>query len=305
MIKAPILFLAGPTASGKTALALRLAEANGAHVVNADSMQLYQDLPLLTARPTKAEMDRAPHHLFGHLKAHETWSAGEWMRAAAPHLQSALDGGPPVIVVGGTGLYFRTLSPGLAEIPDISDSVREETRAAFQNNGEAWARAILKDKDPASEVRIAPHDQQRLCRALEVLNQTGHSLSHWQARTRPLLPQDRFMAVVLSPPRDWLYARCDQRLDLMLKAGALDEVQQVLNRGVVENAPLFRVLGAPQLRDVCLGRLSLSAALDQAKILTRQYAKRQMTWFRNQTPDWLRVDSSQANSFPLDLLGLY
>ncbi|MGA9657797.1 MAG: tRNA (adenosine(37)-N6)-dimethylallyltransferase MiaA [Asticcacaulis sp.] len=280
--KIPLYLLAGPTASGKSAKALSWAEATGGTILNADSMQLYADVPTLTARPDAADMERASHSLYGHLEAWEQWSAGEWLRAARPFIKAALEGGAPLCIVGGTGLYFNALVHGLAEMPEIDSNIRSKARAAWSELGEDGLRAILKTHDPKAEARIMAHDQQRLARAYEVWLQTGRSLSDWQDDTTPELTPDTYHLELLHPDRDWLYARCDLRLQLMLDKGALNEVASLMDRGLSDDWPIMRVLGLPELVAHLRGDMSLDEALSLARQKTRNYAKRQSTWFRNQ-----------------------
>ena len=279
---APLYLLAGPTASGKSAKALDWAGRTGGVILNADSMQLYRDVPILTARPSRADEAQAPHALYGLLDAQTLWSAGDWLRAARPFLAEALNGGPPVCVVGGTGLYFNALIHGLAEVPEIADAAREQARGDYERLGEAAFRDRLRQCDPQAEARILPNDRQRLTRAYEVYLQSGTSLSDWQARTRPELPQTAYVMEILNPPRDALYARCDRRLQLMLDEGALDEVRDLMARGLAPGWPILRVLGLSEFTAHLRGDMTLDAALDLARQKTRNYAKRQTTWFRNQ-----------------------
>ena len=279
---ASIYLLAGPTASGKSAKALEWADRTGGLVLNADSMQLYADVPILTARPDAADLARADHLLYGHLAPDATWSAGEWLRAALPYLQAAQKGGRPVCVVGGTGLYFNSLVHGLAEIPEIDEEARSTSRNAYLDHGETVFRERLNQVDPRAETRIAANDRQRLTRAYEVWLETGVSLSDWQDRTQPALPQTAYTLEILRPDRDWLYVRCDARLQLMLDAGALDEVRDLMSRGLQPDWPIMRVLGLSEFVTYLRGETSLDDALKLARQKTRNYAKRQMTWYRNQ-----------------------
>ncbi len=276
-----ILLLAGPTASGKSARALDWAERTGGVLLNADSMQLYADVPILTARPSVAETARAPHLLYGHLAPTETWSAGEWLRAAKPHIDAASPG-RPLCIVGGTGLYFNALVHGLADIPDVAEEVRRTARETCEAMDEASFRKILKRHDPRAEARIKPNDRQRLSRAYEVWLQTGVALSDWQAHTRPVLLEGTYDLEILRPDRDWLYARCDARLETMLAEGALDEVSALMARGLQADWPIMRVLGLAECVRHLKGEMTREVALRQAQQATRNYAKRQMTWFRNQ-----------------------
>ncbi|WP_443748285.1 tRNA (adenosine(37)-N6)-dimethylallyltransferase MiaA [Asticcacaulis solisilvae] len=279
---APIRLLAGPTASGKSALALDWAERTGGIILNADSMQLYADVPILTARPSRDDEARAQHVLYGHLPPEATWSAGEWVRAAKPFLDAALAGGAPVCVTGGTGLYFNSLVHGLAEIPEIGGAARSEARGDFDRLGEEAFRKNLKQVDPRAEARIAANDRQRLCRAWEVWLETGRSLSGWQDDTTPVLPDNSYHLEILTPDRAWLYERCDRRFDLMISGGALEEVRALMARGLEEDWPVMRVLGLKESVDYLEGRVALAEATALAQQKTRNYAKRQMTWFRNQ-----------------------
>ena len=278
---APIHLLAGPTASGKSARALDWAEKHNGTILNADSMQLYADVPTLTARPSAAETSRAPHLLYGHLAPTQTWSAGEWLRAARPHIAAATPASP-LCIVGGTGLYFNALVYGLADIPDIDEEVRRRARDACDAMSEGSFREILKTHDPRAEARIKANDRQRLSRAYEVWLQTGVALSDWQDRTRPVLTEGSYDLEILRPDRDWLYARCDTRLRQMLAEGALDEVRALMAKGLTPDWPILRVLGLGACVAYLNGDLSFDAALAHAQQVTRNYAKRQMTWFRNQ-----------------------
>ena len=282
---APIYLLAGPTASGKSARALAWAERRGGIVLNADSMQLYADVPTLTARPSADDLARAEHVLYGHLGPQDLWSAGDWLRAAMPWLEAALSGGQPVCVVGGTGLYFNSLVFGLAEVPEISEPVRVKARAAYGEMGETSFREMLKGFDPAAETRIMAHDQQRLSRAYEVWLETGIALSDWQKQTTAGLSDTSYHLEVLRPDRAWLYGRCDDRLKLMLDHGALAEVADLINRGLSDDWPIMRVLGLREFAAHLRGDMTMADALALAQQKTRNYAKRQMTWFRNQFAD--------------------
>ncbi len=279
---APLYLLAGPTASGKSARALEWAEKTGGTILNADSMQLYADVPTLTARPDATEIARAPHRLYGHLDGQTLWSTGDWLRAARPFIAEALNGGSPLCIVGGTGLYFNALVHGLAEIPDIEDAVRAQARAAYDEMGEEALRAQLKQHDPEAEARIMANDQQRLSRAYEVWLQTGRALTWWQTHTVPELAPETYRLDILHPDRAWLYDRCDRRLQIMLDHGALDEVRALMDKGLEPDWPIMRVLGLSEFVAYLKGETPLEDALALARQKTRNYAKRQSTWFRNQ-----------------------
>jgi tRNA dimethylallyltransferase len=278
----PIYLLAGPTASGKSAKALEWADKTGGIIVNADSMQLYADVPTLTARPDADDLARAEHVLYGHLPPDVLWSTGQWLRAALPFVEAALNGGRPVCVAGGTGLYFNSLVHGLAEIPEIGADARQTARQAYEDLGEAAFRETLRQYDPDAASRIAPNDRQRLSRAYEVWLETGVALTDWQNRTQPTLAEGTYTLDILAPDRAELYARCDARLQIMLDHGALDEVRALMDKGLQDNWPIMRVLGLSEFRAHLRGEMALDAALDLARQKTRNYAKRQSTWFRNQ-----------------------
>jgi tRNA dimethylallyltransferase len=292
----PIVLIAGPTASGKSALALWLAQRIGGEIVNADALQLYADLRILSARPSPAEEAIVPHHLFGVADAADGWSVGRWARAAAPLLEQIRARGRTPIVVGGTGLYFRALTEGLAEIPETPASVEAAVAAELAAGGEAAIRRRLAAVDPQAAARIFPGDLQRLTRALAVADATGRALSAWQADTRPLLAPQAWRGVALAPPRAALYARCDARMTQMMAAGALDEVRALLARGLSAALPAMKAVGVPELAAHLAGETSLEAATALARQATRRYAKRQLTWLRNQTPDWPRLDAADPSA---------
>ncbi len=285
-----IWLIAGPTASGKSALALRLAERTGGEIVNADALQLYRGLRVLTARPSPEDEARAPHHLFGVADAADGWSVGRWLTAAREVLEQ-IEG--PAIVVGGTGLYFKALTEGLADIPAIPAKIREAVAERFEAQGEAAFRADLAKSDPEAAARIAPGDRQRLTRAAEVFEATGKPLSTWQAETEGALADD-WRAVILAPPREALYARCGARFAEMIEHGALEEVRTLTARGLDPAQPAMKAVGVRELASHLAGETSLEEATAAAAQETRRFAKRQMTWFRNQTPDWPTLDAPDS-----------
>ena len=298
MSQPPVLLIAGPTASGKSALALRLAEQLGGEIVNADALQLYADLRLLTARPSPQEEARAPHHLFGTVDGAVGWSVGRWLTAALPVLEDIRARGKRALVVGGTGLYFRALTQGLAEIPPVPAAVRAAVSETFDRLGEDAFRKALAAKDPAAAARIAPGDRQRLARAMEVAQASGRALSDWQAETLPPLAQGDWRAVVMEPERETLYARCDARMQVMVAQGALDEVRTLMDRRLAAALPVMKAVGVRELAAHLAGESTLKEAVALAQQETRRYAKRQLTWLRNQTPDWERLSSdADAEAF--------
>jgi len=284
-----IWLIAGPTASGKSAFALRLAQEIGGEIVNADSMQIYAGLRVLTAGPSPEEMAAVPHHLFGEVDAAQSWSVGKWLEATMVALRDIDHRGKPAVVVGGTGLYFRALTHGLADVPAVSETQREISGLLYAAQGEHLFRDELAKLDPEAAARIEVGDRQRLLRAHAVAVATGRSLTAWQNDTRPSLAPGSWKGVVLDPPRADLYARCDARLGVMVQNGALEEVAAMEARGLSPALPALKALGYRELAAHLRGEITLDQALDAARQETRRYAKRQLTWFRNQTPDWERV----------------
>ena len=284
-----IWLIAGPTASGKSALALRLALETGGEIVNADALQLYADLRILSARPSAEEQAKAPHHLFGHVDAADGWSVGRWLRAAVPILDDIAARGRTAIVVGGTGLYFSALTQGLAEIPQVPAETRREAQADYDMMGELSFRGRLGAHDPAAAIRIAPGDRQRLVRAWEVFAATDTPLSDWQQSGEPALAPDAWRAVALEPPREALYARCDARLEAMVAAGVLDEVRALRARGLDPALPALKAVGMREFSAHLSGETSLEDAVALAQRETRRYAKRQTTWMRGRMADWPRL----------------
>ena len=290
MTKSPRLTLiAGPTASGKSRLALEMAEKTGAVIINADSQQLYADLRVLSARPSIEDEARAEHRLYGVADAAESWSVGRWTRAVMPLLEELAAQDRPALLVGGTGLYFNALTRGLADIPAVPDEVRDTVQADYDLEGETAFRRRLAEVDPASAAAITPGDRQRLIRALAVAQSTGRSLSAWKADTKPLLAPDDWKGLVLEPDRNRLYASCDLRVAQMIEQGALDEVKALADRRLDPDLPAMKAVGVRELMAHLGGEASLKQAMEQTRQATRNYAKRQLTWFRNQTPDWARA----------------
>jgi tRNA dimethylallyltransferase len=285
-----VWLIAGPTAGGKSALALRLAEAVGATVVNADSMQVYRDLRVLSARPSPEEMGGVAHRLYGHVDGGESYSVGRWQTEA---LAVLAEPGPKVLV-GGTGLYLRALTHGLAEMPAVPEAARAAAGERLAAAGEPAFRAALRVVDPLAEARIEAGDRQRLIRAAAVHDATGRALSDWRAETRSVL--ERYRAVVIEPPREALYARCNARFDAMLEQGALAEVAALVARDLPPDRPVLKAVGVRELTAHLRGELTLAQAVAAAQQETRRYAKRQLTWFRNQTPGWPRLTAQDADT---------
>lgn len=289
MSRPRITLIAGPTASGKSRLALERAKAAGAAVVNADSQQLYADLRVLTARPSREEERQAPHHLYGTVDAAEAWSVGRWTRAVLPLIDELRSQGHPVLIVGGTGLYFTALTRGLADIPDVPAEARDEAMALFDTEGEAAFRLRLTTFDPPAEAAIEAGDRQRLTRAFAVARSTGRSLSDWQAGTSPLLKPGTYDRLVLEPDRETLYAHCDARVLSMMDEGAVEEVRSLVARDLDPALPAMKAVGVRELAGWLAGRTTRAEAVEALQQATRNYAKRQLTWFRNQCRDWPRA----------------
>lgn len=284
MEKPPLVVIAGPTASGKSALALDFAERVGGVIVNADASQVYADLRILSARPSPEEEARVPHRLYGVIDGAVACSAADWAELARAAIREAHAGGRTPVLVGGTGLYIRTLLDGIAPVPEIPEAVRTEVRAL------ADPHAALTGEDPAMAAKLRPSDRQRSARALEVKRATGRSLADWQAATEGgIAAEVDLQPHVVEIDREQLYARCDRRFDAMLAASALDEVAALARRGLSPQLPVMKALGVPPLLRHLAGELSLDEAAEIARRETRRYAKRQLTWFRHQTPGWRRI----------------
>jgi len=289
------VLIAGATASGKSALALALAEELGGTVINADSMQVYRDLRIITARPTPAEEARVPHLLYGHVDAAENYSVGRWCVEAVAALAAVERAGRLPILVGGTGLYFKTLTQGLAAVPPIPAEVRAAVRGRLAEEGIAALYADLGRHDAATAQRLMPGDRTRITRALEVVLATGRSLTDWHREgMQPVLAPDAAVKLFLDLDRAELYRRVDARFDAMLAAGALDEVQALAQRGLDASLPAMKAHGVPWLIRHLTGGIGLDAAAQEAKRDTRRYTKRQATWFRHQLPDWTWISPGSA-----------
>jgi tRNA dimethylallyltransferase len=292
------VLIAGPTASGKSALALELAQKTGGIVINADSMQVYRDLRVITARPTAEEEAKVPHRLYGHVDAAINFSAGHWVVDAAAVLAEARAQNRPPIFVGGSGLYFKALTRGLSAVPPIPLEIREAVRARLERAGVEALHAELAQRDPGSADRLKPRDRARIARALEVVEATGRSLTDWHREgLPPLLPRGQFSALFLAPDRDQLYARIDARFDGMLKAGALEEVAALAARHLDPLLPAMKAHGVPVLIRHLNGEITRAEAAVIGRANTRQYAKRQFTWFRHQLPEFQWVKPGEAEGW--------
>ena len=283
----PLVVIAGPTASGKSAHALALAERRGGVLINADASQVYADLPILSAGPTEAERARVPHRLFGTIDGAVACTAAHWAGCARAEIAAAHSAGRLPILVGGTGLYLRTLLEGIAPVPGIDREVRAEVRGLTP----AEVRLLLEREDPVMAARLHAHDAQRNARALEVVRATGRSLADWQAAPPEggLMGEVALEPMVIDMPRERLVQRIDARVEAMWAAGALAEVARLAARGLRADLPVMRAIGVPPLMAHLAGDLTAEAALARWKLDTRQYAKRQATWLRNQLGGWPRV----------------
>jgi tRNA dimethylallyltransferase len=295
---AAAILIAGPTASGKSALALELAQKTGGVIVNTDSMQVYRDLRVITARPTPEQEALVPHLLYGHVDAAVNFSAGSWVVDAAKALSEVRAQNRLPIFVGGSGLYFKALTRGLSAVPPTPPEIREAVRARLERDGVEALHAELARRDPASAERLKPRDRTRIARALEVIEATGRALSDWHRDgLPPLLPQGTFSALFLEPDRDALYARIDARFDAMLKAGALEEVEGLAARQLDSLLPAMKAHGVPALISYLKGEITLEAAAGIGRADTRHYAKRQYTWFRHQLPEFAWVKPEAAGEW--------
>ena len=291
------VLIAGPTASGKSALALRLAEKLGGTIVNADSMQVYRDLRTITARPTPEEEARVPHRLYGQVDAGVNYSTGQWLRDVGAVLGELAREGRTAILVGGTGLYFKALTGGLAAVPPIPADVRENVRARVQSEGPPALHAELAKLDPATAQRITVNDRSRISRALEVVLATGRSLSDWHREgLPPLIDPARATKVFITCERKELVRRIETRFAAMLKAGALEEVRALAARKLDPLLPAMKAHGVPWLIRHFDGEITLEEAAVGAIMDTRRYAKRQLTWFRNQMKDWPWAAAEEAET---------
>ena len=298
------VLIAGPTASGKSALALRLAERLGGVVVNADSMQVYRDLRIITARPPAEEEARVPHRLYGHVDAGVNYSVGAWCRDVRAVLDEAERDGHVPILVGGTGLYFTALSKGLAAVPPIPPDIRERVRGRLASEGVAPLYEDLLQRDPAAAYRLMPNDRSRISRALEVVLATGRSLADWHREgLPPVLETARAAKLFITCERDELKRRIEARFAEMLAAGALEEVRALAARDLDPTLPAMKAHGVPWLIRHLRGEITLDEAAAGGVMDTRRYAKRQVTWFRNQLPDWRWVPAEQGEAEVLGQVG--
>ena len=294
-----VALIAGPTASGKSAIALTLAKMLPATIINADASQVYRDLRIVSARPSVEDEAQAPHAAFGFIDGAEACSAARWAEAAKAAIADSILLGRLPILVGGTGLYMRTLLDGIAPIPDIDADIRLQVRAL--PGAMAYHHLCAEDREAAQ--RLSPNDSSRIARALEVVRSTGKPMQHWHAQTVGGIGQSISLCpMILLPPRDWLFDRCDTRFSAMLENGGMDEVRALLDRNLDPALPVMRAIGVREIAGIIADPKSREVGESAAQLATRQYAKRQYTWFRNQMPgDWQRVETMLNSEIINDL----
>jgi len=292
-----VIIIAGPSASGKSALALDLAAHYGGTVINADALQIYRDLRILSARPDRAAEARAPHRLYGFLDAAERGSAARWRKLALAEIGASLAAKRLPILVGGTGLYLRALMQGLAPVPDIPTEIRDEAARLYQRLGGVGFHERLAQLDPAAASRFPPGDRTRLMRAYEVVRATGTPIGEWQRHPAASAAPYRFATLLLAPPRDALYVACDARFAAMIEAGGLDEAAALMARNLAPDLPAMKAVGVPELMRHLRGETALADAIAAGQQATRRYAKRQLTWFRHQLDADLICVEQYSESF--------
>ena len=299
-----LILLAGPTAGGKSRLALRLAEALDGVIVNADSMQVYRELRIITARPSAADEAQTPHRLYGVIPVAEPFSVAAWLARAKVEIAGARAAGKTALVVGGTGLYLHALEHGLAPVPEIPAAVRAAARRRLAADGARSLHAALAARDPAMAARLDPGDGQRIARAWEVLEATGSSLGEWQALpTTPPLAEAADARIVLMPPREWLFARCDARFVRMVERGVVQEVAALDALRPDPALPATKAVGVPELRRHVRGEITLGDAVEIGQGAVRRYAKRQLTWFRHRMAEWTQLTETEPDTLARTILG--
>ncbi len=302
----PAILIHGPTASGKTALAIEVARRLGGEVINADSMQVYRDLRVISARPSAAEMDGVPHHLFGHVDAARRYSTGDWLEEVRAAIRALELKGKRAIVVGGTGLYLLAMTEGLSNIPPVPDDIRADVRAIADAEGAEGLRARLAPVDPDTADRLGTGDRQRLARAYEVYLATGKPITDFQKdRQPPILKPGEWIGFALTPPRAKLYQKIDRRFEGMLMQGAMEEARQLISRNLDPELPAMKAHGMPWLAAFARGEITAEFAAENAKRDTRRYAKRQFTWIGRQFPFWPRIPSPDPEDRLRVILALY
>ena len=291
------ILIAGPTASGKSGIAMALARKFDGVIINADSMQVYRELRVLTARPSPEDETAVPHKLYGHVAGADAYSTGRYARDAAVAIAEAQAQGRVAIVVGGTGLYFKALLEGLSPIPPVPDDIRAHWRGLSLSQGAYALWTVLMHDDPQMALRLDPNDGQRIVRSLEVFHATGRSLAEWQSVPGvPVIEAAKALRLVVLPDREELRQRCDARFDAMMEAGVLEEVQALRRLSLSTDLPVMRALGVKPLMQLIDGLLTREVAIEQTKAETRQYVKRQSTWLRRNMTAWNNVSTQQMKS---------
>ncbi len=294
MRMAPAILIHGPTASGKTDLAIALANELDGEIINSDAMQVYSDLSILSARPDEEELSRAVHHMFGHVDGAQRYSTGLWLADAIAQIEDIRERGKVPILAGGTGLYLSALVHGLSKVPDVPENIKRQALDQVEEDREA-AHEALALVDPEAAARIKPMDIQRLTRALEVFYHTGKTITSFQTPEPPYLKSNEWVGFALTPIRAELYARIEARYDKMLETGAPDEARVLYERGLSKDLPIMRAHGMPGFCDYFDGMVSLSDSIERGKRDTRRYAKRQFTWIAHQFPTWTRIPSNSLD----------
>lgn len=291
----PIYLLAGPTASGKTALALEIAKTKPVIIINADSKQVYREIPMITAQPTAEEQQQAPHKLYGHISASHHYSVADWVADASAEINEAHENGRIPFLVGGTGMYLKSLVYGMSNVPETLPETREDVRKRWEASSTPDMHHHLTQLDPLTAEKLSTNDTQRVLRAIEVMEQTGKSIRDWQAeRSTPPFKPEHYKMVFLDYPRQEVYANCNLRFDKMMEAGVLEEIKAFDALGLDETLPAMKAHGVPELRALLHGTMSREDATQQAKRNTRHYIKRQYTWFYHQMDEMVRCQHTQA-----------
>ncbi len=281
--------IAGPTASGKSAFAVKLAKRLDGEIINADALQVYSELQVLSARPAKAEMEHIPHHLFGHICPSVRYSTGHWLREVDPLIIDILARGKTPILVGGTGLYFKALTQGLAQIPKFPSSAIQEAQAVLDTDGIEALRRLAENLDPQASSKVLGNDPQRLLRIVSVSKGTGKPLSLWQNETHAVLPAGTWKGMVLLPKRENLYDTINTRFADMIREGGLAEAKRIFDLDLSPDLPAMKAIGLRELTAYIMGETSLDKAIELAMRQTRRFAKRQYTWLRGQMSDWEQI----------------
>ena len=296
-LKSKIILISGPTASGKSKIALKIAKKLNGEIINADSMQVYKELKVLTARPSKIDLEKIEHHLYGFRTVKKDFSSGEWLKLAKKNIKKIRDKNKIPILVGGTGLYFKALTDGLVKIPNIPIPFRNKIRRMQNSLGQKNFYSKLLKNDSSVKNRIDPTDVQRSIRAYEVISFTKKSIFEWYKKTKPSFRNDQFIKIYIDYPRDELISKISKRVDQMMKNGAIQEVKEFLKLNLKSDNNIFKVIGIREIKEFIDKKTSMSDLKQNIVIKTRQYAKRQRTWSRGQMPDWQKFDAQALSKF--------